>query len=238
MRGTMGKILIIEDSADINNLIGEALKKAGYEYIQAFSGTEGLLCASAEQFDLAVMDLMMPGMSGEELLPKLREKQNIPVIILSAKDGLDSKLSLFEAGAEDYMTKPFEVAELVARIGVRLKTLSSAWEGGCSQSGCRQSGKKLVLKDLTLDQESFCGEIDGKKISLTKQEFKILELLMSNPQRVFSKQDIYTYAWEDYYMGEDKTINMHISNIRKKLKSVSEEEYIETVWGIGFKASC
>lgn len=233
MRGNMSKILIIEDSADINNLIGEALRKAGYEYKQAFSGTEGLLCASAEQFDLAVMDLMMPGMSGEELLPKLREKQNIPVIILSAKDGLDSKLSLFNAGAEDYMTKPFEVAELIARIGVRLKKVSSAWEGGCGQSG-----KKLVLRNLILNPEGFCGEIDGKKISLTKQEFKILELLLSNPQRVFSKQDIYTYAWEDYFMGEDKTINMHISNIRKKLKSVSEEEYIETVWGIGFKAKC
>lgn len=233
----MSKILIIEDSADINNLIGEALKKAGYEYRQAFSGTEGLLCASAEQFDLAVMDLMMPGMSGEELLPKLREKQSIPVIILSAKDGLDSKISLFDAGAEDYMTKPFEIAELIARIGVRLKKVSSEWESGRGQSGHHQGGKKLVLKNLTLNPEGFCGEIDGKRISLTKQEFKILELLMSNPQRVFSKQDIYTYAWEDYYMGEDKTINMHISNIRKKLKSVSEEEYIETVWGIGFKAS-
>ncbi|MCM1192470.1 MAG: response regulator transcription factor [Butyrivibrio sp.] len=237
----MSKILIIEDNADINNLIGEALKKAGYEYIQAFSGTEGLLCASAEAFDLAVMDLMMPGMSGEELLPKLREKQNIPVIILSAKDGLDSKLSLFEAGAEDYMTKPFEVAELVARIGLRIKKTESGRDGlrqsECRQSGrCPNDGKKLVLKDLTLDREGFCGEIRGERIAFTRQEFKILELLLSNPQRVFSKQDIYTYAWEDYYVGEDKTVNMHISNIRKKLKAVSEEEYIETVWGIGFKA--
>lgn len=235
----MSRILIIEDSADINNLIGEALKKAGYEYRQAFSGTEGLLCASAEAFDLAVMDLMLPGMSGEELLPKLREKQNIPVIILSAKDSLDSKLSLFDAGAEDYMTKPFEVAELVARIGVQLKKAAPGRETGCSRDGCRShGGKKLVLKDLILDQEGFCGEIHGKKISFTRQEFKILELLLSNPQRVFSKQDIYDYAWEDYYVGEDKTINMHISNIRRKLKAVSGEEYIETVWGIGFKAKC
>ena len=226
----MSKILIIEDSADINNLIGEALKKAGYEYTQAFSGTEGLLCAAAERFDLAVMDLMMPGMNGEELLPKLREKQNIPVIILSAKDGLDSKLSLFEAGAEDYMTKPFEVAELVARIGLRIKKAESGRDEG------RRDGKRLVLKDLTLDPEGFCGEIGGERIVFTRQEFKILELLLSNPKRVFSKQDIYTYAWEDYYVGEDKTINMHISNIRKKLKTLSEEEYIETVWGIGFKA--
>lgn len=223
----MSKILIIEDSADINDLIGEALKKAGYEYRQAFSGTEGLLCISTEQFDLVVMDLMMPGMSGEELLPRIRGKQDIPVIILSAKDGLESKLSLFELGAEDYMTKPFEVAELVARIGVQLRKASA---------DSKTVGKKLTLKDLTLDPEGFCGEVGGKRISLTKQEFKILELLLSHPQRVFSKQDIYDYAWEDYYMGEDKTINMHISNIRKKLKAVSEEEYIETVWGIGFKA--
>lgn len=219
----MSKILIIEDSPDINNLIGEALKRAGYEYRQAFSGTEGLLCAASEQFDLAVMDLMMPGMDGEELLPKLREKQDIPVIILTAKDGLDSKLFLFELGAEDYMTKPFEVAELLARIRVRLKNALY--------------GNKLTLKNLTLDPESFSGEIGGKKISLTRQEFKILELLLSNPKRVFSKQDIYDYAWEDHYMGEDKTINMHISNIRRKFKAVSDEEYIETVWGIGFKAN-
>lgn len=224
----MGKILIIEDSADINNLIGEALKRAGHEYRQAFSGTEGLLCAASEQFDLAVMDLMMPGMNGEELLPRLKEKQNIPVIILTAKDGLDSKLSLFELGAEDYMTKPFEVAELVARIKVRLKNTSP---------GSGAAGQTLTLKGLVLDPEGFCGEIHGKKISFTRQEFKILELLLSNPKKVFSKQDIYDYAWEDYYMGEDKTINMHISNIRRKLKAVSEEEYIETVWGIGFKAN-
>ena len=117
----MKKILIIEDNADINNLIAESLKKAGYEYMQAFSGTEGLFCVSSEKFDLAVMDLMLPGMSGEELLPKLREKQDIPVIVLSAKDSLDSKLSLLNSGAEDYMTKPFEIAELIARVGVHLR---------------------------------------------------------------------------------------------------------------------
>lgn len=217
----MKKILIIEDNADINGLIAESLKKAGYEYRQAFSGTEGLLCVSLEKFDLAVMDLMLPGIRGEELLPKLRGKQDIPVIVLSAMDGLDSKLALLESGADDYMTKPFEIAELIARVGAHLR---------------KHSGKKLCLKNLILDFESFSAEIEGARIALTRQEFKIMELLLSNPKRVFSKQDIYSYAWDDYYMGEDKTINMHISNIRRKLKAVSEEEYIETVWGIGFKA--
>lgn len=221
----MKKILIIEDNADINNLIAEALKKAGYSYAQAFSGTEGLLLASSDKFDLAVMDLMLPGMSGEELLPKLREKQDIPVIILSAKDSLDSKLSLLENGAEDYMTKPFEVAELLARIAVRLR--KGSHNGGMG---------KISLRELILDTDSFSAEVAGNRVSLTKQEFKIMELLISNPKKVFSKQDIYNYAWDDIYIGEDKTINMHISNIRKKLKAVTDEEYIETVWGIGFKA--
>lgn len=235
----MSKILIIEDNADINNLIAEALRKADYEYRQAFSGTEGLFCVSSEKFDLAVMDLMLPGMSGEELLPKLREKQDIPVIVLSARDSLDSKLSLLNAGAEDYMTKPFEVAELIARIGVQLRKHAPAKTGGsCETESTKESAqaKKLALKNLILDSESFSAEIEGKSVSLTRQEFKIMELLLSNTKRVFSKQDIYTYAWDNYYVGEDKTINMHISNIRRKLKTVSEDEYIETVWGIGFKA--
>lgn len=235
----MRKILIIEDNADINNLIAEALRKAEYEYRQAFSGTEGLFCVSSEKFDLAVMDLMLPGMSGEELLPKLREKQDIPVIVLSARDSLDSKLSLLNAGAEDYMTKPFEIAELIARIGVQLRKHAPAEIDGSRETESAKGSartKKLALKNLVLDPESFSAEVDGKQVSLTRQEFKIMELLLSNPKRVFSKQDIYNYAWDNYYVGEDKTINMHISNIRRKLKAFSEEEYIETVWGIGFKA--
>ena len=224
----MRKILIIEDNADINNLIAEALRKAEYEYRQAFSGTEGLFCVSSEKFDLAVMDLMLPGMSGEELLPKLREKQDIPVIVLSARDSLDSKLSLLNAGAEDYMTKPFEVAELIARIGVQLRKHSHAETDGSRGTESAKGNahaKKLVLRNLVLDPESFSAEVDAKQVSLTRQEFKIMELLLSNPKRVFSKQDIYNYAWDNYYVGEDKTINMHISNIRRKLKAVSEDEY-------------
>lgn len=235
----MKKILIIEDNADINNLVAESLKKAGYEYRQAFSGTEGLLCVSLEKFDLAVMDLMLPGMNGKELLPKLREKQDFPVIVLSAMDGLDSKLALLDSGADDYMTKPFEIAELIARIGVQLRKHSPAEaDSACAVQNTKEPAhaKKLVLRNLVLDPESFSAEIDGKQVSFTRQEFKIMELLLSNPKRVFSKQDIYNYAWDDYYVGEDKTINMHISNIRRKLKAVSKEEYIETVWGIGFKA--
>ena len=157
--------------------------------------------------------------------PKLKEKQSIPVIVVSAKDGLDSKINLLTSGAEDYITKPFEIQELVARVGVQIRRFA----------GSEETPKLLQYKDLVLNQASFTASANGEEIVLTKQEFKILELLLSYPNKVFSKQDIYDYAWNDIYIGEDKTINVHISNIRKKLKVVSSEEYIETVWGIGFR---
>lgn len=222
----MRSILIIEDDTDINNVIAAALKKSGYDCTQAFSGTEGLLYARSQPFALVILDLMLPGMNGEALLPQIKEKQQIPVIVVSAKDSLDSKLNLLTTGAEDYMTKPFEIQELVARVGVQIRRFLGSDD--LSQS-------ELRYKDLVLNQASFSASIKGQNISLTKQEFKILELLLAHPDRVYSKQDIYDYAWDDIYVGEDKTINVHISNIRKKLKTLSEQEYIETVWGIGFR---
>lgn len=184
------------------------------------------MCLERETFALAVMDLMLPGLSGESLLPKLKEIQQIPVIVVSAKDSLDSKVNLLTSGAEDYLTKPFEIQELVARVGVQIRRFAGDDD---------TSAKMLKYKDLILNQESFTASANGTEIPLTKQEFKILELLLSHPNKVYSKQDIYDYAWDDIYIGEDKTINVHISNIRKKLKAVTEEEYIETVWGIGFR---
>ncbi len=222
----MEKILIIEDDTDINNMMAEALRKAGYACTQAFSGTEGLLYIERELFSLVVLDLMLPGMNGEKLLPQIKEKQNVPVMVVSAKDSIDSKVELLTSGAEDYMTKPFDIKEFLARAGVQIR---------------RFSGKAdiqpdvLTYKGLKLRTDSFEASVDGKAVDLTKQEFKILELLVTHPNKVFSKQDIYDYAWDDIYIGEDKTINVHISNIRKKLKAVTDEEYIETVWGIGFR---
>lgn len=219
----MTEILIIEDDNDINSLIAEALKKAGYECVQSYSGTEGLFYAQSRPFSLIITDLMLPGLSGEELLPKLKEKHNVPVIVVSAKDSLDSKVNLLQLGAEDYITKPFELPELLARVAVQLRRFSSS------------ESKPLSYKGLTLKPEAFTADIAGNEISLTRQEFKILELLISHPGRVFSKQDIYDYAWDDVYIGEDKTINVHISNIRKKLKQYTDTGYIDTVWGIGFR---
>ncbi len=220
------RILIIEDDTDINNVVTQALKNEGYECTQAFSGTEALVYAKNETFDIAVMDLMLPGMHGEELLPKLKEIQAIPVIVVTARDSIDSKVGLLNSGADDYITKPFEIKELIARIGVQLRK---------SPVGTSPKTKNLQYKDLTLDENSFTVVVKGEEIAFTKQEFKILELLLTYPNQVFTKQDIYNYAWDDIYIGDDKTINVHISNIRKKIKAVSDEEYIETLWGIGFR---
>ena len=226
----MNKILIIEDDTDINNMTAEALKKAGYESTQAFSGTEGLLYIEREPFSLVIMDLMLPGLNGEDLLPKIRAKQDIPVIVISAKDSIDSKVNLLTSGAEDYLTKPFDIQELIARVGVQIRRFARDLSGSGSPEA-----DVLTFKEMELHMDSYSVSVCGKPLDLTRQEFKILELLLLHPNKVFSKQDIYDYAWDDIYIGEDKTINVHISNIRKKLKSVTEEEYIETVWGIGFR---
>lgn len=222
----MKTILIVEDDTNINNMIKEVLTKQSYECIQAFSGTEGLLYVKQEELLLVLLDLMLPGMSGEELLAEIKARGNTPVIVMSAKDSLDSKVELLTSGAEDYITKPFELEELVARVGVQVRRFSGQ-ESNVS--------KKLAYKALELHAESFSVSVEGQELDLTKQEYKILELFLLYPKKVFSKQDIYDYAWEDVYIGEDKTINVHISNIRKKIKNITEEEYIETVWGIGFK---
>ena len=222
----MGKILIVEDDTNINHMIKELLTKKGYECIQAFSGTEGLLYVNSEDIMLVIMDLMLPGMTGEELLGRIKGSKNVPVIVVSAKDSLDSKIEMLTGGAEDYMTKPFELEELAARVQVQLRTFDG-----------RESGeiRKLQYKELVLDEEKISASVRGQELPLTRQEYKILELFLLNPHRAFSKQDIYDYAWDDVYIGEDKTINVHISNIRKKIKNITEEEYIKTLWGIGFK---
>ncbi len=219
-------ILIIEDNTDINNLVCEALTKAGYSCTQAFSGTEGLLLMKNESFSLVFLDLMLPGMEGEKVLPQLKAQWDIPVIVMSAKDSIDTKIELLDAGADDYITKPFDIKELVARAGALLRRFSK---------NTQDRNDAVTYNGLELDREGLSVKVNDTALELTKHEYKILELLLLNPDKVFSKQEIYDYAWEDFYIGEDKTINVHISNIRKKLKAVTDTEYIDTVWGVGFR---
>ena len=171
---------------------------------------------------------MLPGKNGESLISQRQESNSVPIIIVSAKDSLDSKVELLTRGADDYITKPFEIEELIARVGVQIRRFSS---------GNGNSGNFIRYMELTLDTDNYSLLINGSEVSLTRQEFRIMELLLSHPMRVFSKEDIYSYGWDDMYLGEDKTINVHVSNIRKKLKAFTEKEYIETVWGIGYRLS-
>lgn len=169
---------------------------------------------------------MLPGISGEQLISEIKNLTDSSIIVISAKDELESKVDVLMLGADDYLTKPFKIEELKARMFVQLRNKNK-----------KVNNKLMKYKNLTLDKSLHKVMIENHEVDLTPQEFKILELLLSFPNRVFSKQDIYDFAWDEYFEGEDKTVNVHISNIRKKFKKYSDEEYIETVWGIGFRLS-
>lgn len=223
----MAKILIIEDDTDINHMISEFLKENGFETVSAFSGTEARLILSMDTaFDLILMNLMLPGISGEELLPEIRLKSRVPVIVLSARSALNDKVDLLLNGADDYLTKPFELEELLARIQVQLRRLKGI-----------SPGNSLTYKRWKIDMDSRSLLIDGVPVELTAHEFDIIALLARRPEKVFTKQEIYEMIWEEDYAIEDKTIHVHISNIRAKLKESGTSDYIQTVWGIGFKLS-
>ena len=224
----MQKILIVEDDTNINNLLQEALSKEGYSCEQAFSGTEAKLLLNMQDHDyaLVLLDLMLPGIPGEAVLEEIRKKGNLPVIVLTAKDSLDEKVEVLTSGADDYITKPFEIREVLARVQVQLRHKEEK----------EAEDYNLSFKDMVLNRDTFQIRIDGRILpKITKQEFAILELLLRNPKQVFSKEDIFEYAWDEPYMGETKTLDVHISNIRKKIKQVTSDEYIETVWGIGYR---
>lgn len=215
------KVLIIEDDNDINNIISEVLTKNDFTCKKVYSGTEALIYIK-EDFDLFILDLMLPGLAGEKVIGEIKKVTNAPVLILSSKDSMDSKLALLRGGADDYMTKPFNVEELLARANILTK-----------RSDVSSASKNLSYKSLRID--NYQAYVDDKALSLTKTEFRILELLISNPNQVFTKENLYEYSQGDYYLPTDNSINVHISNLRKKIKKFTKEDYIETVWGIGFK---
>lgn len=255
----MPNILIVEDDININNLLCEVLVKAGYMCEQAFSGTEAklLLDIKEKAYTLVLLDLMLPGASGEEVLKEIRKHGRLPVIVLTAKDSIDDKIGVLTDGADDYITKPFEIREVLARIQVQLRHIEAETESeakGETESETKgetksetkvktkagmQEGQysgRLEFRDMVLTRSTFEVSIGGRVLpKITKQEFAILELLLKNPKQVFSKEDIFEYAWNEPYMGETKTLDVHISNIRKKIKTVTPDEYIETIWGIGYR---
>lgn len=250
----MKHLLIVEDDAENNQMIAEYLETHGYKCTQAYSGSEAKLLFGMEGFDLVLLDLMLPGIGGDELVSLFSRKT--PVIVLSARSGLDSKVQVLSDGAEDYLCKPFDLRELLVRIQVQLRRQDRRMEAGDIKEGSMEKGQSMKIgqsadgcqaadqeemerayhyREWTLNPDTWEMTACGVPVILTKHEFLILELLIRNPKRVFSKQMIYEYAWGEEYLAEDKTINVHISNILSKLKESGTDSYIQTVWGMGFK---
>lgn len=222
-------ILVVEDDPDINKLLCRILEGAGYACRPAFSGSEAALWAGQYEYDLVLLDLMLPGLTGEEFIAEMRQKKTMPIIVLSAKAGLEDRVNVLKLGADDFIPKPFDNAEVLARVEAQLRRYRKF-------SGTA-GGSVLTHGDLVLDKESVTVTAAGKPVAVTAREFHILTLLMEHPKKVFTREQLYEQVWGGEYMGDDNTVNVHISNLRAKLAKASPAEYIKTVWGIGFKMS-
>ncbi|MEN1967993.1 response regulator transcription factor [Lentibacillus sp. N15] len=223
------KILVVEDDNDINKLLCDIIRNSGYIPHSAYSGTEAMIYLEKQKWDMVLLDLMLPGMTGEEILAKISEKTLVPVIIISAKGELQAKIDALKTGADDYITKPFQIEEVSARIDSHIRRFRRI-----SQASFQ--GKELIYKDIWLDMNSQIVRVNGTELILTAREYAILTLLMSSPKKVFTKANLFESVWNEKYYRDDNTISVHMSNLRSKLSNANPyEEYIETVWGVGYK---
>lgn len=221
----MKTILIIEDSTDMQELLASILLPT-YQLKQAFSGTEGLLLFQQSTVDLVILDRLLPGKSGDDVLTALRENSNTPIIMLTALDDANDIATLLLAGANDYVTKPFNVDELKARIAVQLRQSKQA------------TTPVLTYRQLTLQPTQYNVTNGNQTCSLKRKEFAILQLLFSHPHQIFTREQLYESVWHTPYLGDENTINVHLSNLRTKLAQLDPtHDYIETIWGIGVRLS-
>lgn len=217
----LSTIFIIDDDASIGNMLEEILKKEGYQVLRAYSGTEALFVLERQKPDLILLDLMLPGLDGREILPKIK---GIPVIVVSARAETEDKVSLLLSGAADYMTKPFDTRELLARIVVQLRNPSVPG-----------TASALEFAGISLSADTHQVSVCGLPVKLTRTEYAILKLLMANPSQVITKTLLLERISEDTPDCMESSLRVHISNLRKKLRDAGGQDYIESVWGIGFK---
>ncbi len=217
----MKKIMIIDDDVYIGNMLEDVLIKEGYDVLRAYSGTEAVLLLRDNHPDLMLLDLMLPGLTGEEVLKKA---SGIPVIVVSAKVGIDDKVALLTGGAVDYVTKPFDINELQARIAAQLRRIDTS-----------ENIAVLEFEGISLDTNTRDVTISDIQVKLTKTEYAILKLLMRNPKQVVTKSQILDLISLDTPDCMESSLKVHISNLRKKLREAGKKDYIEAVWGIGFK---
>ncbi len=223
------RVLVVEDELEINNLIKDALSKEGLEVMQAFDGKEAMDCFNPCEISLVILDVMLPYIDGMEVLRRIRESSTVHVIILSAKGSESDRIIGLGVGADDYMTKPFSVAELTARVKAHLRRCMY-------YDGEKTENEIIRLGDIALDLGNYKLIKRDEHIELTSKEFEILKLFFSNPNRVFTKAQIFNNVWNDDYMHDDNTVMVHIRRLRNKIEDNPDEpKFIQTVWGIGYK---
>ncbi len=228
-----GKILIVEDDREINRLLCTYLAGEGYVTLSAGNGLEAMsLFGQYKDVCLVLLDIMLPFQSGDSVLKRIRETSNVPVIVISAKDTVQTKVDIIRMGADDYITKPFDLDEVLVRIEAVLRRSEGQ---GALQGGMEQEAECLSFKNMKLDTVSKVVTLKGSPLTLTTKEYSILELMLKNPNKLFSKANLFESVWNEVYYSEDNTLKVHMSNLRNKIKPYDEEEYIETVWGMGYR---
>ncbi|RAS85581.1 response regulator transcription factor [Priestia endophytica] len=221
-------ILVIEDDEDINRLLCNIISKNGYIPKAAYSGTEAVIYLENQKWDMVLLDLMLPGLSGEEILKKVTKESNVPIIIISAKLEIQAKIDALRTGADDYITKPFDIEEVSARIDTCLRRYRRMADAPITN--------QIRHKDIIIDTDAKKVSVNGNELKLTALEYEILFLLMSSPNKVFTKANLFESVWNEEFFGDENTINVHMSNIRSKLSRENpNEEYIETIWGMGYR---
>lgn len=224
----MKKILIAEDDREINELMCRYLSTQGYQVLSAFNGLTALqMLREQRDISMILLDIMLPFQSGDMVLKKLRGFSDIPVIIVSAKDMVQTKVDIIRMGADDYITKPFDLDELSVRIEAVLRRTGYKEQA--------ETEKCIHYKNLVMHNDSKSIYINNNRLDLTGKEYGILELLLKNPTKLFSKANLFESVWGEPYLSEDNTLKVHMSNIRSKIKQYDDEEYIETVWGMGYR---
>ncbi|MBR2763099.1 MAG: response regulator transcription factor [Lactococcus sp.] len=221
----MSKLLIVEDDGNICQLL-ELLLKDNHKLTIVNTGTEALLQVNQAQFDLILLDLMLPGVTGESVLTTIRKTSQTPIIITTAIDDKAKIVELLKLGADDYLTKPFNLDELQARIDVQLHKINHEM----------LPDKTFAYKNLSLNPENLELRIGDAKLTVAQKEYQIMALLINHPNKIFTKENLYERVWQENYLGGENTLNVHLSNLRKKLKAADPEtDYIETVWGMGIR---
>lgn len=221
----MEKILIIEDNEDLNAMMVKFLRSNGYATQSAYDGVSGESMAVNGDYDLILLDIMLPYKSGDQILNVIRHSSDKPIIVISAKDMISTKIDMLKSGADDYITKPFDLGELEARIVTNLRRYNKS----------DMQPDLLSFRNIELNTQSRTVYAGGNQVALTAKEYLIMELFLRNQDKIFSKSNIYETIWGMDYLGDDSSVKSHLSRLRSKLKDAGGDEYIETVWGMGYR---